>query len=159
MGYTQYWSFDKSAGRAKELETKYQKAILECQKVVHRLVNENRRQFGTSFMSGYTAHCKPGEYGGIRLNGIVGKFGEDFVMREHFNQNESTGFCKTNRAAYDDAVMCCLLILKYRLGDAFDIYSDGYIGYWQPWADYVSKILRRKINVPSTIFVSKSRTV
>jgi hypothetical protein len=152
MGYTHYWSwnFDSLKGKTKEYEDKYQQAILECQRVIRKLADENRSQYGSSWMSGYSAHTKPGQYAGILLNGSSGISAEDFVMREHLKQNES-GFCKTNRQPYDDAVICCLLILNYRLGDVFQVSSDGDWEDWQPWADYVSETIKRKVRVPSSI--------
>lgn len=158
MGYTHYWKFHEAPrGKTKELEATYQKAILECQKVVRILAEENRSQYGSSFMSGYSAHCRPGEYGGIKLNGSRGNDCEDFIMREHYNQNDSSNFCKTNRNYYDDAVIACLLVLKYRLGDSITVNSDGDSDEWQPVADRVSEILRRKVTVPDTIRTNNVR--
>ena len=158
MGYTNYWSFKKAPrGNAKELEATYQKAILECQKVVYTLAEINRDLFGTSYMSGYSAHCKPGEYGGIKLNGSRGEDCEDFILREHYNQNDTGNFCKTNRNYYDEAVIACLLVLKYRLGDVVTVNSDGDLDEWQPVADRVSEILRRKVTVPDTIHTNNVR--
>lgn len=41
------------------------------------------------------------------------------------------GFCKTNRARYDLAVMVALLILKHHLGDDLKVSTDGDNGAWQ----------------------------
>ncbi len=49
---------------------------------------------------------------------------EDFIMREHFSQNESN-FCKTNQHPYDQVVTACLIILKARLGPLIQVSSDG----------------------------------
>lgn len=153
MGYTHYWSWnlDGIKGKTSDYEARYQQAILECQKVIRKMADENRSQYGSSMMSGYSAHTKPGQYAGLLLNGSRGNDCEDFIMREHLKQNGTSEFCKTNRAAYGDAVICSLLILHYRLGDILTVNSDGDAEDWQPWADYVSKILRRKVKVPDTI--------
>lgn len=153
MGYTHYWSWNlnKIKGSTAEYEAIYQQAILECQKVIVKMAADNRAWYGSSMMSGYSAHCKPGKYAGLLLNGSKGNDCEDFIMREHLKQNDTDNFCKTNRAAYGDAVICSLLIFHYRLGDILTVTSDGDAEEWQPWADYVSKILRRKVKVPDTI--------
>lgn len=152
MGYTHYWSWDfsKLKGKTKEYEATYQQAILECQKVINKIAEDNRKTYGSSLMAGYSAHTKPGQYSGIELNGKGGVSCETFIMREHMKQNESD-CCKTNCHPYDDAVVCCLLILNYRLGDVFHVSSDGDAQDWQPWADYVSDAIKRKVRVPSSI--------
>lgn len=53
MGYTHYWSVKKAPkGKAAQLEKAYQKAILECAKVI--------RYYSETFggLSGYSAHVK-----------------------------------------------------------------------------------------------------
>jgi len=151
MGYTHYWTFNSKAGKAADLEARYQQAILECQRVVFRLAAENRELCGSACLSGYTAHSKPGKYGGLEINGAGDDACETFIMREHFNQNQSFGFCKTGRNFYDIAVVSCLAILQYRLGDAINVTSDGTSEDWENIVSYVSRKLRRKIPVPASI--------
>jgi hypothetical protein len=159
MGYTHYWTFNNKAGKASNLEARYQKAILECQKVVRAIAEDNRKEWGSSGLSGYTAHTKVGQYGGLEVNGKSSDACESFIMREHFSQNESFGFCKTGRRHYDFAVVACLAILQYRLGDAITVSSDGDISGWTEAVAYASKKLRRKIAVPSKIRSTYSSTL
>lgn len=147
MGYTHYWTFTKT-DKAQVLETKYQKAILECQKVVKAIAADNRKLYGSSLLSGYTAHAVVGQYGGLHINGKGIDACEDFIMREHFGQNDTRNFCKTGREHYDFAVVACLAILQYRLGDAIKVSSDGTEEDWFEAVEYAGKILRRKIPVP-----------
>lgn len=151
MGYTHYWTFNNKAGKASDLEARYQKAILECQKVVRAIAEDNRKEWGSSFLSGYTAHTKAGQYGGLEVNGKGSDACESFIMREHLNQNDSFGFCKTGRNLYDFAVVACLAILQYRLGDAITVSSDGDALEWTEAVAYASKKLRRKIPVPNGV--------
>lgn len=152
MGYSHYFSFNKAPkGQAKQVELKYQKAILECQKIVYKFSQE----FGG--LSGYTAHTKPGTYGGVLLNGSVETgICEDFVMREHYSQNSSQQFCKTSRYVYDTPVVACLIILKHRLGDLFQVGSDGDTGDWIAGFELALKVTKLKsLRIPATIQVYK----
>lgn len=137
MGYTHYWGIKKVKGMTKVLEDRYQKAILECQKVC----NAAYKEFGG--LSGYSAHTKPGVYGGINLNGKGEDGHETFIFREHFNENEGN-FCKTARKPYDLVVTTCLAILKYRLGEAIYVSSDGDASDWTNGVAYARKILKLK---------------
>ena len=155
MGYTNYWTFNLSVipkGKTQDFEAKYQKAIYESQVTLAKLAEHNRKEHGSSCLSGYSAHAKPGIYGGLLLNGneFAGK-AEDFVMREHLKQNEVRDFCKTYLYDYDKGVKICLLILKYRLGDVLRIDSDGDLEGWQSAADFASAVLKRKIKVPENL--------
>lgn len=151
MGYTHYWSFDFKAGKAQDMEAKYQQAILECQRFIYKTAQENRKLYGSSMLAGFPAHTKPGRYGGLKLNGKSGDDCEDFALREHFKQNDESNFCKTRRYYYDDVVKVCLLILKYRLGDAMTLNSDGDSSEWTEAQTSASKFLRRKVTIPDTI--------
>ena len=149
MGYTHYWSFVPAAkGQTKQLETTYQAAILECQKVVRKLAEWNRETHGSSLMSGFTAHCKPGEYGGLKIGATQDGCGETFIMREHFSENDTQNFCKTNRYNYDVAVTACLAILKYRLGDNIQVGSDGSNTEWDEGVQLARQVLKRKVPNP-----------
>jgi hypothetical protein len=155
VGYTHYWSFNMkrsfTAGKAQDLEAKYQQAIMECQRFIYKTAEENRKLFGSSMLAGFPAHTKPGTYGGLKLNGKSGDDCEDFALREHFKQNDESNFCKTGRYYYDEVVQVCLLILKYRLGDAMTLTSDGDSSEWMGAQIVASKFLRRKVKIPSTI--------
>jgi len=141
MGYTHYWSFKAVRGKAQVNELLYKMAIKDCQRVIRRYYKEN------GGLSGYTAHCKLGAYGGVNVNGAGSDAGEAFVLREHFNQNE-TGFCKTNRLPYDTVVTACLAILKHRLGDSFEVSSDGNSKEWQDGTKLAKKVTGLKIANP-----------
>lgn len=148
MGYTHYWTFRRAKGKtAKELETAYKKALVECSKVAV-LYNAECKAKGLDDerLSGYSAHCKPGTYGGLKLNGKEYLAHEDFVMREHFSEAVKDGFqfCKTARKPYDVVVVACLAILKYRLGDAIQVDSDGYAEEWTDGVELAKRLLKRK---------------
>jgi len=149
MGYTHYWSFKRIKGVPREeLEKKYQQAIRECSAVVKRYYKDN------GGISGFTAHTPVGKYGGLKFNGKGEEGHEDFTMREHFSQNlenNGFGFCKTARKEYDILVVACLSILKYRLGEAISISSDGGREDWADGVIYARHVLRRKIKMPESI--------
>lgn len=135
MGYTHYWSFNKPKdSKAKDLEQKYQKAIQEIGKVCRIWNTEIPKGSSDDYMrlSGYTAHVKKDAYKGAHINGKGDYAHEDFTLREHFNQAVKDGgdFCKTAQKPYDTVVVACLAILKYRLGDAIEVSSDGDASDW-----------------------------
>lgn len=146
MGYTHYWRLDLRRKTSSEIEKKYQQAILECQRVVRAIAVDNQKLYHSTCLSGYTAHAKIGQYGGLKINGKGADACEDFIMREHFAENEAFGCCKTGRGHYDFAVVACLAILKYRLGDAITVTSDGNYEDWVLPVEYAARKLRRKIS-------------
>ena len=128
MGFSHYWNFKKPKGkRAAEIEDKYKRALVECAHIAHAWQRDAQ---DWERLSGYTAHCKPGTYGGLLINGKGDEAHEDFALREHFRENEGFGFCKTARKPYDTVVTACLALLKYRLGDAIEVSSDGDASDW-----------------------------
>lgn len=145
MGYTHYWSFNKAPrGLAKKTEKDYQLALKECAQIVHayQVVAEDAAR-----LSGYTAHTKIGEYGGLEVNGKGGKAHEPFTMPEHYSQGGSS-FCKTARKPYDVVVTACLAVLRDRLGNRFSVSSDGYSDDWEAGITLASLVLKRKITNP-----------
>lgn len=154
MGYTHCFIFHASKrGETEQNEKRYQKAMLDCAKVI--------RYYSETFggLAGYTAHSKPYQYGGIEVNGSnrVGAC-EPLVFREHLKENEGFNFCKTNRHSYDTVVTACLIILKHRLGDLIEVKSDGYVSDWADGLNLARLVLGLKtIEVPQTIS-EKQRT-
>lgn len=149
MGYTHYFGFKVPKGiKAAKLEATYQLAIQECAKVA-RMYNKECAEKGlTHFrLSGYTAHTKSGQYGGIQLNGKGEYSHEAFELREHFKQNVF-GFCKTARKPYDTVIVACLAILKYRLGEAIDVSSDGRTDDWNEGVLLARRVIKRKVPNP-----------
>lgn len=148
MGYTHYWSFKKPAkGQASKIEKTYQKAILECAKII--------RYYSETFggLSGFSAHCEPKLYGGLKTNGSerVGSC-EDFVMREHFSENEDFNFCKTRQYPYDTVVTACLIVLQHRLGPYIEVSSDGRRDDWNDGLILARKVLGlSRIDIPDSI--------
>lgn len=142
MGYTHYWSTKVKRGNAAEIEAKYLKAVSECQKVVKAFYKE----YGG--LSGYSAHTKLGQYGGLMFNGKGDEGHEDFALREHFSQNEGFNFCKTAQKPYDLVVVACLAILKHRLGDSIEVSSDGDASDWLDGIEYARKVTKLKIKNP-----------
>lgn len=148
MGYTHSFRFNKISGpkgTADAIEAKYQKALLECQRIVKRFYDEN------GGISGFTAHTTIGKYGGIEVNGKGDDAHEMFSLREHFRQNlenDFIPFCKTARKPYDTVVVACLALLKYRLGDAITISSDGDAGDWWDGVVLARTVTRLNIDNP-----------
>jgi len=139
MGYTHYWGFKKPAkNTAEKTEILYKKTVLECQKVIKYYYKEN------GGLSGYSAHTKLGQYGGINLNGKGDQGHETFILREHYNQNEGD-FCKTARKDYDIVVVACLAILSYRMGHLISVESDGYSHEHIAGIQLDERVLNRKI--------------
>lgn len=153
MGYTHYYTFKVPKGiKATKLESAYQAAILECARVAHAYNAEcSGKGLTDARLSGYTAHTKLGEYGGIELNGKADLAHEPLVLREHFKQNiegSGFGFVKTARKPYDTVIVACLAILKYRLGDAIDVASDGTAGDWVNGTLLARRVIKRKVPNP-----------
>lgn len=156
MGYTHYFSFGTPPkGTAAQVEAKYARAVRDCQKVIYAY----SKAFGG--LSGYCAHTKPGTYGGILLNGSENSGScEDFVLREHFNQNERGNFCKTGRNPYDTAVVACLIVLSNRLGKLIDVGSDGDTFEWRDGLELARKVIKCKtLQIPASIRPGKLRSV
>jgi len=150
MGYTHYFAFSKPKGvKAKDIERRYRSAIKECA-IIALFWNEYCKHSGDdeSRLSGYTAHTKPGEYGGIELNGKGDNAHESFNLREHFAENEAS-FCKTARKPYDAVIVACLALLKYRLGDAITVSSDGKAIDWEYGTKLACSALR--LNIPNPL--------
>lgn len=131
MGYTHYWKLKQIRGMAEKNEQAYQRAIADIGRIA-RYWNKQCEQSGDtdSRLSGYTAHVKAGQYGGVKLNGKGDLAHEDFCLAEHLSQNSGFEFCKTARKPYDTVVVAALCVLKHRLGDAVDVSSDGDRSNW-----------------------------
>lgn len=150
MGYTHYFTFNKPKGvKASDLEAKYKSALLECAKVA-KVYNAEclEREADWERLSGYTAHTKPGAYGGLQLNGKGENAHETFELREHFSENEGFGFVKTAMKPYDIVVVACLAILKYRLGNAIDVSSDGRNADWNEGVELARRVIKRQVPNP-----------
>lgn len=141
MGYSHTWQFKSVRGNARETELTYQRAIRDCQRVIKRFYKAN------GGLSGYTAHCKLGAYGGVNVNGAGSEGCEVFTLREHFSQN-TPDFCKTNRYAYDTVVTACLAILKHRLGDSMELWSNGDSAEWKDGVKLARQVTGLKIANP-----------
>lgn len=165
MGYTHYWAFrkpERKKGAMADAEKKYKKAIIDCQRIAVKY-NKDKKTKGLDWerLSGFAAHCKPGTYGGLKLNGKGSNAHEDFCMREHLRDElglqhkdrygygrAGSNFCKTARKPYDVVVTACLAVLKYHLGDLISISSDGTHKDWNDGVILARDVLRRKIENP-----------
>lgn len=150
MGYTHYWSFKKPArkkGEAERVDKLYKKALLECQRVCKAY---NKEAEGLDRLSGFSAHTRLGQYGGLKVNGKQEMQHEDFFMHEHYRDalEETWTFCKTAQKPYDVVVVACLAILKYRLGDLIRVSSDGSAAEWHAGVQLARTVLNRKIPNP-----------
>ena len=133
----------KIKGNAAKTEALYQRAVKDCQRIILHYYKENK---GTeSSLSGYSAHSKLGQYGGININGKGDQGHETFILREHFSQNEGFNFCKTSQKPYDVVVTACLSVLSYHLGDLIEVSSDGLGHDWFDGLNLAEKVLKRKI--------------
>lgn len=144
MGYTHSFTF-RRAEKAKVTEAKYQRAIQDCQRIVRRYYKLN------GGISGYTAHCPIGAYGGIEVNGKRPDDGETFSLREHFSQNledDFKAFVKTYRLSYDLVVVACLTVLKHRLGESVIVSSDGYAEDWADGVEFARQVTGLKLVNP-----------
>jgi len=156
MGYTHYFGVNKELYSAKT-EKQYQLAIRQCNKIVRHYYSHFK---GTDkSLSGYTAHCKNGLYLGLKINGVKSNSCEDFIMRDHFNNNESD-FCKTRQHYYDIVVVACLITLKHYLDNAFSVESDGYRSNWFDGLNLAKAVLKLDtLEIPNTVPYDQLRIV
>lgn len=119
MGYTNYWTFEKTIS---------DKETADVKKEIADFVNFAREK-GLELVNGLG---EPGTLpildGVISFNGS-GEYGhETFYLAEKFTCGQFE-FTKTARKPYDSAVVSCLLILKDNLKEYVKISSDGiYLG-------------------------------
>lgn len=145
MGYTHYWTFKHTKGSAVRNETKYQQAIKQC----NAIISYYSAKFGG--LAGYSAHTK-GQYGGIDVNGSRENGHENFLLREHFSENEAFNFCKTAAKPYDVVVTACLIILANKLGTAISVSSDGNSQDWIAGLQLAQNVTRLKsLQLPAGI--------
>lgn len=146
MGYTHYWRINPIKGKAEKQEKAYQNAIKKCQKIVSEYnkavksidPKDERR------LSGYSAHTKVGQYGGLNFNGVGNLSHEDFSFREHFRENSDFDFCKTARKPYDVVVTACLIVMKHYLKDGINVSSDGDASEWNDGLELAKKVTKLK---------------
>lgn len=136
MGYTHYWTFRPiKRGETAKVNKAYKQAIKQCQKLLVYW-NEMHAHEPDMRLSGYSAHAKPGLYGGLNFNGARENAHETFMVREHYKQNlehdDGFSFCKTAEKPYDVPVTACLAILKHYLGYYIEVSSDGNAYKWAP---------------------------
>lgn len=148
MGYTHYWSFKKAErGQIVKTEKNYQRAVLECTKVIQYYSRVFRG------LSGFSPHAPIDLYRGLEVNSSqrIG-VGEPFTLRERYALNKIPDFCKTNRLPYDTVVTACLIILKHRLGEMIEVKSDGRQDDWNDGLILARKILKIKtLKIPESI--------
>jgi hypothetical protein len=145
MGYTHYFSFKPVNERQwRDIETRYKRAILDCQRIVKAFYAKHGR------ISGYSAHTPLGRYGGLKVNGKGIDACEAFELREHYGQNlrDFKGYCKTNGLPYDTVVTACLAVLKHRLGDAIQLHSDGNRHDWSYGVRLARRVTGLKLKNP-----------
>jgi hypothetical protein len=145
MGYTHYWSFEApKRGTAQVVEKNYQRAIKQCNKIIKHYAAQH------GGLSGYSAHAKG--YGGLHVNGSRENAHEDFIVREHFSQNDTGDFCKTAQKPYDVVVVACLIVLKHYLPDNIQVDSDGEKSDWINGLELARKVLKLKsLQIPVSI--------
>jgi len=153
VGYTHYITFNmpKAAKEAAKAEEAYQKALADCSNIAVQW-NSELPKGHPHRLSGFTAHAKPGKYGGLCINGTKANAHEAFELRERFGLQRGT-FCKTARKPYDTVVVACLAVLAEKLGEAVTITSDGDVSDWECGVRYACEVLGRPI--PNPIIVTK----
>lgn len=126
MGYTHYWSSKESAFQAH----KWVEAVADCEVVARRLMKDGLE------LGGPSGEDRAYEFSGARIafNGRDDEAYESFIVsrfpeRRH-GRAFSFDFCKTAHRPYDLAVTACLLILKYHLGNAIQVSTDGEGADW-----------------------------
>jgi len=160
MGYTHYYQVNKKAiqGNTEKLEAKYQLALKKCQAIA-KAYNSELKAIDVKHpnrLSGYTVHSKPGQYGGLFINGTGEHAHEDFCLREHLKENASE-FCKTAHKPYDQVVVACLIVLKHYLGPAFEVNSDGDACDWKDGLSLAKQVTKLKtLKVPKSIEVTST---
>lgn len=145
MGYTHYLMKAKTVplkGTAERNEKRYQLAIKDCQRIIRRWSNLH------GGLSGYSAHTRLSQYGGIKVNGSRENAHEDFILMEHFKDNETFSFCKTAMKPYDTVVVACLTVLKHRMKGAVTVSSDGSAKDWEAGLALAKRITKLKLNNP-----------
>jgi hypothetical protein len=151
MGYTHYWKFkDVPRGNAKNAEESYQLAIRQCQRVI-KTYNAEMKKIDDKHperLSGYSAHTKVDEYGGLKFNGVGELAHEDFTAREHYSENEGFNFCKTAQKPYDTVVTACLIVLEYYMGGLIEVSSDGDSTDWESGLELAKRVLKIKFENP-----------
>ena len=160
MGYTHYWTFkalDKIQGRQIEIESKYQLAVRQCQRVV-KAYNKAIKEIDPKHpdrLSGYSAHTKMNDYLGLEFNGTADEAHETFSLRDHWSKNEAFNFCKTASKPYDIVVVACLIVLQHYLGDELlEVGSDGDASDWEEGLQLAKITLNIKdLKVPDSIRV------
>ena len=142
MGYTHHWEINSKEENKEIDEKNYQKAIKDCNKVIKAYYKEHK---GTdNSLSGYSAHCPIGQYGGIGFNGKGDNSYETFYFRHTLIGNNQFNFCKTNQKPYNIVVVACLSIMKFYLKDCIEVTSDGDFKNWIDGVNLANKVLKRK---------------
>jgi len=110
MGYTHYWSIEKTIKIKTKMVKDLQKIIYKHKEIIQFESDDEQEPICNS--------------NGIRFNGIDDDGHETFnvLFTKHDN------FCKTARKPYDLAVCECLLIIKGWFGDSMELSSDGFLG-------------------------------
>lgn len=160
MGYTHYMSFKKD--NSVTTNKKYQYAVRQCQKVI-KGYNDNVKSIDKKHqdrLSGYSAHCKVGDYLGINFNGVGDLSHESFELRDYYKNNRDFEFCKTAEKPYDVVVVACLIVLNHYLGDNIQVSSDGKTYDWFDGLELASSILGLKLlkipkSIESRLFIVK----
>lgn len=117
-----------------------------CNKL-NELVYEFGQQHGG--ISGFSAHSKPGKYGGLYFNGSRENGHEPFILRADVKNQEPGAFCKTARKPYDVLVTAVLSVLQMEFGEG--LVKVGYDGDYPGWVagvEYASKVLGIRVPVP-----------
>lgn len=157
MGYTHYWTFkapDTIKGKHIKIESDYQLAVRQCQRLV-KAYNKEIKAIDPKHparLAGYSVHTKVNDYLGLEFNGTGDAGHEMFTLRDHWSKNEPMNFCKTAGKAYDVCVTACLIVLHHYMGsDLIEVTSDGDASEWEEGLALAKRILKMNLSIPETI--------
>lgn len=140
MGYTHYFTFKPiKRGDADKVDRAFKLAIKNCAKIAkywNTICDPHAR------LSGYTAHTRPGRYGGVQINGKGSDACEDFFIQEKYQDNVQFNFCKTRGLPYDSVVTACLAVFKHRLKEYIEVSSDGTADDWDEGVNLANTALK-----------------
>ena len=137
--YTHYFSIDTK----KISQARWERVC----RTISLMVYEYGQEHGG--IAGFSAHSKPGKYGGVSFNGSRSNGHEPFELRAEIDKQEGRGFCKTARKPYDVLVVAALCTLQLEFGaELVKVGSDGDYPEWVAGAEYASRILGVRVPVP-----------
>ena len=142
MGWTHYWK--------KETELpaeKFSNAVADCRKILALL---DVSLAGSEGIGAPVLNDDEIIFNGSADTGMCEPFKFRRIQKPRLGKNVVFEYCKTEHMPYDLAVQCCLVILKFHLGDLIIISSDGKEEDW----DKVKSVITEKLGIETGIILS-----